>query len=177
MLIYEIVTQLSTEGCLLPCICQIESSCLQDRRFLPEAQSSILNSPTRGWIVPCSLPPFAPRNKGLLLHMICSHRPPPSPAGAEFERLAFLHVRRLDFVPELIMASCLQAPARLSFLSLVLSCVFSLLTAKRRVSMVDGWTDVAVELFAWEVHHISPCLLAPVRRECWRSTAFTGDLL
>lgn len=42
--------------------------------------------------------------------------------------------------------------------------------------MVEGWTDVVVQLFAWEVHHISPCLLAPVRRECWRSTAFTGDL-
>lgn len=50
------VIQHSSEGSFLLHLCQIESSRRQDWRFLPKAQSSILNAPPLGYLAACSLP-------------------------------------------------------------------------------------------------------------------------
>lgn len=118
---YEIVTQLSAEGRFLPRVCLIASSHLQDQRFLPQAQSSILNS-SYMWLGGRvhSSPRYAEKQRFIMTHNLLSSASSVSCRDWIWKICLYALVRRLDFVPELIMVSCLQASVRLSFLTFFL---------------------------------------------------------
>lgn len=112
------VIQHSAEGSFLLHLCQIESSCRQEWRFLPEAQLSILNAPTWGWLAASSLSLLLWVTKVYYSHDLLSLASSITYRHCIWKISTHALVKILVLVPELIMGNefCLQAPTRLSFL-------------------------------------------------------------